>query len=180
MELNSKRRFLLVANGVAGSAAAAAVAYPFAWSMKPSAKARAAGAPVEVDIDKIELGMMITVEWRGKPVWIVHRTQEMIDSLPKIEQSNGGSPIEIATCSQPMRAITDVRSRTSTWSWSAYVPIWAVLRRQKLVAGTDSGLGGDWPGGFYCPAMARNSIWRAAFSKGCRRPPISRFRRIPT
>jgi ubiquinol-cytochrome c reductase iron-sulfur subunit len=149
-ELNSKRRFLLIANGVAGGVATAAVAYPFAWSMKPSAKARAAGAPVEVDIDKIEPGMMITVEWRGKPVWIVHRTREMIDSLPKIEQSladpQSKSPMQPAYAREHGRAIKD--------EYLVLVGICTHLGcspSQKLEAGADSGLGGDWPGGFYCP-----------------------------
>jgi ubiquinol-cytochrome c reductase iron-sulfur subunit len=149
-ELNSKRRFLLVANGVVGGTAAVAVAYPFAMSMKPSAKARAAGAPVEVDIDKIEPGMMITVEWRGKPVWIVHRTKEMIESLPKIEQSladpQSKSPMQPSYARDHGRAIKD--------EYLVLVGICTHLGcspSQKLEAGADSGLGGDWPGGFYCP-----------------------------
>jgi len=66
--------------------ASVAVAVPFVASMNPSARARAAGAPVEVDLSKVEPGMMVTVEWRGQPVWVVHRTREMIDSLPKLDE----------------------------------------------------------------------------------------------
>ena len=80
-----KRRFLIATTSVVGGIGGAAAIVPFAMSMAPSARARAAGAPVEVDISKIEPGMMITVEWRGKPVWIVHRTPEMLASLPKID-----------------------------------------------------------------------------------------------
>ncbi|HKB81741.1 MAG TPA: ubiquinol-cytochrome c reductase iron-sulfur subunit N-terminal domain-containing protein, partial [Burkholderiales bacterium] len=63
-----KRRFLVATTSVMGGVAGVAVAVPFVMSMTPSARARAAGAPVEQDISKIEPGMMITVEWRGKPV----------------------------------------------------------------------------------------------------------------
>ena len=77
----SKRKFLIAATSVAGGAAAAAVAVPFVTSMLPSERAKAAGAPVEADISKIEPGSMITVEWRGKPVWIVNRSQAMLDAL---------------------------------------------------------------------------------------------------
>src|SRR6185369_17328363 len=80
-----KRRFLIATTGVMGGIGGGVTIVPFAMSMSPSARARAAGAPVEVDISKVETGMMITIEWRGKPVWIVHRTPEMLASLPKID-----------------------------------------------------------------------------------------------
>ena len=74
-----KRRFLVAATSVAGGVAAGAAAvYPFAASMLPSERARAAGAPVEADISALAPGEMQTVEWRGKPVWIVRRTKEML------------------------------------------------------------------------------------------------------
>ena len=79
----SKRRFLIAATSALGGVAAAGVAVPLVMSMMPSARAKAAGAPVEVDISKIEPGMLLTVEWRGKPVWIVNRTPEMLDLLGK-------------------------------------------------------------------------------------------------
>src|SRR5258706_5643815 len=76
-----KRRLLVVATSAAGAVAAAGVAAPFIASWFPSAKALAAGAPVEVDISKMESGQQITVEWRGKPVWILRRTPPMIAKL---------------------------------------------------------------------------------------------------
>jgi len=78
-----KRRFLILATAAAGGAAAGAVAVPFVASWFPSAKALAAGAPVEVDISKIEAGQQVTVEWRGKPVWVMRRTPEMLAQLDK-------------------------------------------------------------------------------------------------
>jgi ubiquinol-cytochrome c reductase iron-sulfur subunit len=80
----SKRRFLVAATTVVGGIGAGFAAVPFILSMQPSAKAQAAGAPVEVDISKIEPGEKITVEWRGKPVWIVKRTQENLDDLASV------------------------------------------------------------------------------------------------
>ncbi|MCH8501267.1 MAG: ubiquinol-cytochrome c reductase iron-sulfur subunit [Aliidiomarina sp.] len=77
-----RRRFLTVATSVVGGAGVVGAAVPFIASWNPSAKARIAGAPVEVKIDKIEPGQLVRVEWRGAPVWVIRRTQEMLDSLP--------------------------------------------------------------------------------------------------
>ena len=76
-----RRRFLTVATAVVGGAGAVAVAVPFLKSWNPSAKAKAAGAPVEVNISKLEPGQMMRVEWRGKPVWVVRRTPEILAEL---------------------------------------------------------------------------------------------------
>src|SRR4051794_4652690 len=81
----AKRRFLLGATTVVGGIGAVATAAPFLISLAPSERARAAGAPVEVDIGKIEPGQKIDVEWRGKVVWIVHRTSQMLENLPKMD-----------------------------------------------------------------------------------------------
>ena len=78
-----KRRFLVAATAAAGGVATVAVATPFVMSMLPSERAKAAGAPVEVDVSKVAPGSMITVEWRGKPVWIVSLTPEMGATLGK-------------------------------------------------------------------------------------------------
>jgi len=79
-----KRRFLLGATGVVGGLGAAAAALPFVMSFFPSERAKAAGAPVEVDIGKLEPGQKIDVEWRGKVVWLINRTPEMLATLPKL------------------------------------------------------------------------------------------------
>ncbi|MDW6018024.1 ubiquinol-cytochrome c reductase iron-sulfur subunit [Vibrio plantisponsor] len=78
---NSRRRFLTATTAVVGGLGAAAVAVPFIKSWNPSAKAKAAGAPVEVDVSKLEEGQMVRVEWRGKPVWVVRRSQTIVDAL---------------------------------------------------------------------------------------------------
>ncbi len=80
---NSKRTWL-IASSCAGVVGGAAVAVPFVSSFQPSERARAAGAPVEVDIGSIKPGEMLTVEWRGKPVWIMRRTPEELAALPTL------------------------------------------------------------------------------------------------
>lgn len=80
---NGRRRFLTVATAVVGGAGAACVAVPFLKSWNPSAKAKAAGAPVEVNISKLESGQLMRVEWRGKPVWIVRRSDAILAELDK-------------------------------------------------------------------------------------------------
>ena len=82
---NKRRRLLTIATAGVGALGAAGLAVPFAGSLTPSEKAKAAGAPVEVDISKIEPGQQITVEWRGKPVWIISRTPELLELLPSVD-----------------------------------------------------------------------------------------------
>ncbi len=79
-----RRRFLVAATSVVGGAGVVALAAPFVASLQPSARAQAAGAPVEVNVSQIEPGQRISVGWRGRPVWVVRRTPEMLDLLPGI------------------------------------------------------------------------------------------------
>lgn len=133
-----------------GGAAGAAVAVPFVLSMTPSARARAAGAPIEVDISKVEPGMMITVEWRGKPVWIVHRTPEMLASLPKIDG-------EVADPKSSVKQQPDYAKNEARSIKPEYLVLVGICTHlgcspsQKLAAGTSEGMGDSWPGGFFCP-----------------------------
>ena len=82
---SGRRKFLTLTTGVVGAVGAAAVAVPFVKSWSPSEKAKAAGAPVSVDISKIQPGQLIRVEWRGKPVWVVSRTQKVIEELTTLD-----------------------------------------------------------------------------------------------
>lgn len=145
-----KRRFLLAATSVAGGVAGVAVAVPFVASMNPSARARAAGAPVEVDLSKVEAGMMVTVEWRGQPVWVVHRTREMIDSLHQLD-----SVVADPKSSMPMQPeYAKNEARSIKPEYLVLVGICTHLGcspSQKLAPGAESGLGEEWPGGFFCP-----------------------------
>jgi ubiquinol-cytochrome c reductase iron-sulfur subunit len=146
----SKRRLLLGATSVVGALGAAFVATPFLTSMAPSARARAAGAPVEVDISKLEPGMMVTVEWRGRPVWIIHRTKEMLEALPgasdKVADPQSSQPLQPEYAKNGTRSIKpDIAVLVGICTHLGCSP------SAKMMIGPDSGLGADWPGGFYCP-----------------------------
>lgn len=145
----SRRRFLTAATTVVGGVGAAFVAVPFISSMQPSARAAAAGAPVEADISKLEPGQMIRVKWRGKPVWIVSRTQEMLDGLatlddklrdPASDESVQPAYAKNATRSVKPEIFLAVGICTHLGCSPTYRPD---------VAPAD--LGADWIGGFFCP-----------------------------
>lgn len=144
-----KRRFLIAATAAMGGVAAATIAVPFVSSMLPSERAKAAGAPVEADIGKIEPGAMITVEWRGNPVWIVNRTQEMLDMLAKHDDQLSDPMSEVAS-QQP--AYCDNPARSIKSNLAVLVGICTHLGcspSPKLQPNGD--MGADWPGGFFCP-----------------------------
>src|SRR3989442_6036474 len=81
----AKRRFLLGATTAVGTVGVIAFEVPYGMTFGPSERAKAAGVPVDVDISKLELGQQINVEWRRKVVWVIHRTKEMLDGLPKLD-----------------------------------------------------------------------------------------------
>ncbi|MDP2832937.1 MAG: ubiquinol-cytochrome c reductase iron-sulfur subunit [Pseudomonadota bacterium] len=146
----SKRRFLVIMASAAGGAATLAVTAPLVMSMMPSARAKAAGAPVEVDISKIEPGMLLAVEWRGKPVWVVNRSKEMLDLMAKHDGKLTDSASENAAqqpdyCKNPHRSIKP-----------EYLIVVGICTHlgcsptfRKEVGPAD--LGSDWPGGWFCP-----------------------------
>lgn len=145
-----RRKFLVAASTAVGGVAAVGVAVPLVMSMMPSARAKAAGAPVEVDISKIEPGMMLTVEWRGKPVWIVNRTKEMLTLLAnhdgQLTDPNSEQPQQPVYCKNANRSIKP--------EYLVTVGICTHLGcspTEKLQAGADGGMATDWPGGFFCP-----------------------------
>jgi ubiquinol-cytochrome c reductase iron-sulfur subunit len=145
-----KRRMLVIATSIAGGTAGIASAIPFAMSMAPSARARAAGAPVEVDISRLEPGMMVTAEWRGQPVWIIHRTRKMLETLPELDVDMADPRSELPM--QPDYAQNEQRSIKP--EYLVLIGICTHLGcspSQKLQPGAESGLGHDWPGGFFCP-----------------------------
>jgi ubiquinol-cytochrome c reductase iron-sulfur subunit len=164
----SKRKFLIAATSVVGGVAAAGVAVPLVMSMLPSARAKAAGAPVEVDISKVEPGMLLTVEWRGKPVWIVNRTQEMLDMLskhddqladPKSEMPQQPDYCKNATRSLKPEMLVAVGICTHLGCSPTY---------RKDIGAAD--LGTDWPGGFFCPCHGSRFDLAARVYKGVPAP----------
>ena len=151
-EVDLKRRRLLVfATSVAGGIAAAATAVPFVASMMPSQRAKAAGAPVEVDISKVEPGMLLAVEWRGKPVWVVNRTPEMLDLLSRHDSSlrdpASEESVQPAYCKNPRRSINNKPMLIAT---GICTHLGCSPTYRKDIGAADLG-GADWPGGFFCP-----------------------------
>lgn len=144
------RRTLLLATTGAGVVAAAASTIPFVASLTPSERARAAGAPVEADVSKLAAGEMMTVEWRGKPVWILRRTPEMLAVLEGHEHRLADPRSE-----EPQQPdYTSNRHRSIHPEFLVVVGICTHLGcspSEKFAPGAESGMGDDWPGGFLCP-----------------------------
>jgi ubiquinol-cytochrome c reductase iron-sulfur subunit len=143
------RRSLIVATSAVGAVAGVAAAVPFVASMWPSERARAAGAPVEVDLTKIAPGSLEVVEWRGKPVWIIRRTKEMLDSL-KAAESRLSDPASKAS-EQPKYAANEYRSQKPEVMVMVGVCTHLGCSPQLKSAEAKAEMGADWPGGFYCP-----------------------------
>lgn len=148
-EVNLNKRNFLIATSAVGAIGVASVAVPFVTSMTPSERAKAAGAPVEVDISKIEPGSILTAEWRGQPVWIIHRTYEMTAQLTKNNEQLSDPMCEVAS-QQPIYVQNADRSIKP--NIGVVVGICTHLGcspSAKLQAGGDMGDG--WVGGFFCP-----------------------------
>ena len=145
-----KRRFLTNATTVVGSIGAIAVTIPFISSLSPSAKARAAGAPVEVDISKLEVGQLLTIEWRGKPVFVFRRSEESLSALANLK-TELRDPHSEELSQQPSYCKNDLRSIRQ--DLMVLVGICTHLGcaptyRPELAP---EDLGPDWQGGFFCP-----------------------------
>jgi ubiquinol-cytochrome c reductase iron-sulfur subunit len=144
------RRRLLVTTAAIGTVGGAVVATPFIKSMLPSERAKAAGAPVEVDISKLGPGEMMTVEWRGKPVWIINRTDEQLASLKKTD-SEVSDPKSLKQM-QPKSCQNETRSiKPNLLVAVGICTHLGCSPTDKFKTGAESGLGADWPGGFICP-----------------------------
>ena len=143
------RRRLIVVTSVVGGAASLGAAVPFAASMWPSERARAAGAPVEIDISHIAPGELAVFEWRGKPVWVIRRTKEMLASLKAVE-GRLSDPASKAS-EQPRYAENEYRSAKPEIMVMEGVCTHLGCSPQLKGAEAKAEMGGDWAGGFYCP-----------------------------
>lgn len=149
-EINQgRRRFLTLATAGAGGLAAAGVAAPLVASFFPSEKAKAAGAAVEIDISKIESGQMLTAGWRGKPIWVVNRTEQQLKDLPTLDGNLVDPKSE--TEQQPANCQNDVRSiKPQIWvAVGICTHLGCSPTYRPDLAPAD--LGADWKGGFFCP-----------------------------
>ncbi|HWK59788.1 MAG TPA: ubiquinol-cytochrome c reductase iron-sulfur subunit [Eoetvoesiella sp.] len=134
-----------------GGVAGVATAVPFVGSFAPSEKARAAGAPVEVDISSIPPGQMITVEWRGKPVWIVHRTKAQLEGI-KHDDALVADPNSDRPGFTPSFAKNEYRSRKPEYLVVVGICTHLGCSPTPHLAAVDGpGLPSPWEGGFLCP-----------------------------
>ena len=145
-----KRRFVLTATTVAATGAATAVAgVPFVVSMMPSERAKAAGAPVEVDISKLEPGQKMIVEWRGKPVWIVRRTPDML-KMVKADEERVADPASKRS-EQPKYAANEFRSLKPEYLVLIGICTHLGCSPVDRMAPEPQPFESNWNGGFYCP-----------------------------
>jgi ubiquinol-cytochrome c reductase iron-sulfur subunit len=148
-QVDQDKRNFLIATSAVGALGCAAVAVPFVKSMTPSERAKAAGAPVEVDISKIQPGTMMTAEWRGQPVWIINRTDEMTAELAKHNDQLSDPGCDV-TSQQPVYCKN--ASRSIKPNIAVVVGICTHLGcspTEKMKSGGD--MGANWTGGFFCP-----------------------------
>jgi ubiquinol-cytochrome c reductase iron-sulfur subunit len=145
----SRRYFLTAATAVTGGVGLAATAVPFVASFKPSARAQALGAPVEVDISRLEPGGLIKVEWRGRAIYVVRRTQEMLgrldSSLSALRDPDSEESVQPDYAQNSTRSLRpELLVVEGVCTHLGCAPI----ERFELAP---ADLGPDWVGGFYCP-----------------------------
>ncbi len=145
-----RRRILTGAATAVGGVGVAYMAVPFVMSMDPSLKAQAAGAPIDVDVSKLKVGQLMTVEWRGKPIWILRRNQEILDRMKELNdmlrdpESNELSQ-QPHYAKNPYRAIKpEIMVMEGICTHLGCAPTY-----RPEIAPAD--LGAKWKGGFFCP-----------------------------
>lgn len=151
--IDSSKRTWLIATSCAGAVGTVATAIPFASSIQPSERAKAAGASIEVDISGVKPGEKITVEWRGKPVWIIRRTPEQVAALAKVEgqladPKSERKPSELT----PEYARNQARSiKPEIFVGVGICSHLGCSPSDKFQPGAQPSLPDDWAGGFLCP-----------------------------
>jgi ubiquinol-cytochrome c reductase iron-sulfur subunit len=148
----SRRTWIAITCG-AGAVGGVAAAIPFVSSFAPSERARAAGAPVQVDISTIKPGEKLTVEWRGKPVWVIRRTPEQLEAMKKLDTQLADP--------QSQRKPSELTPAYARNEWRSIKPEFMVAvgicthlgcsPSEKFQAGPQPSLPDDWQGGFLCP-----------------------------
>ena len=148
-KIDNTRRNLIVATTAVAGAAGAGIAIPFAWSFWPSERAKAAGAPVEADISNLAPGELQVVEWRGKPVWIMRRTKEMLDAVKKSDDKVTDPRSEVPL--QPEYAKNEYRSIKPEILVLVGICSHLGCSPQQKTSEAKGEMGADWAGGFLCP-----------------------------
>jgi len=167
-KVDKTRRNLVVATSVVGGAASVGAAVPFVASMWPSERARAAGAPVDVDVSRIPPGELAVIEWRGKPVWVLRRTKEMIESLKAVEPRL--SDPQSKASEQPKYAQNEYRSASPELLVLVGVCTHLGCSPQEKPAEAKAEMGADWLGGFYCPCHGSKFDFAGRVFKGSPAP----------
>ncbi|MDD4888278.1 MAG: ubiquinol-cytochrome c reductase iron-sulfur subunit [Thiomonas sp.] len=150
--MDSKRRTWLIATGCAGCVAAGGAAVPFVDSLAPSAKARAEGGPVDVDISTLRPSEKMTILWRGQPVWILHRSPAMLESLNETQALVADPDSKRTAFPTPAWAQTQWRSIKKE-----YLVVVGICTHlgcspvDRFTPGPQPSLPSDWDGGFLCP-----------------------------
>ncbi|MBE7417973.1 MAG: ubiquinol-cytochrome c reductase iron-sulfur subunit [Ideonella sp.] len=147
----ARRNWVMITCG-AGAVGGVATAVPFVASFTPSERAKAAGAPVEVDISGLQPGEKMTVEWRGKPVWILRRTPEQLASLKKTDAEVADPNSERKTYPIPPYAKNEYRSlKPEVLVLVGICPHLGCSPSDKFIPGPQPSLPDNWEGGFLCP-----------------------------
>jgi ubiquinol-cytochrome c reductase iron-sulfur subunit len=145
-----RRRFLTAATCVVGAAGAVGIAVPFVGSWNPSAKAKAAGAPVKADIGKLEPGQMVVVEWRGKPVYVVNRTDAQLAELPNLNDLLKDPDSLVSEQPAYIKGIDRSILPNLLVIVGLCTHLGCAPKFRPEVGAADLG-GKDWQGGFFCP-----------------------------
>ena len=151
--IDSSKRTWIITSACAGAVGGVATAVPFVSTFQPSERAKAAGAAVEVDISALKPGEKLTVEWRGKPVWIIKRTPEQLAELPKLDSQLADPKSE--------RKPSELTPEYARNEWRSIKPEILVAvgicthlgcsPTDKFTPGPQPSLPDDWKGGFLCP-----------------------------
>lgn len=151
--VDAGKRTWLIASGCVGAVGGISAAIPFVSSFQPSEKARAAGAAVEADISALKPGEKMTVEWRGKPVWIVRRTPEQLAALPKLDADLA----DPASARNPGELTPEYARNGARSIKPEYLVVVGICSHlgcspsEKFQAGPQPSLPDNWVGGFLCP-----------------------------
>ncbi len=150
-EHDAQRRSMVLLTAAAGAVAATGVAIPLVSSFAPSERALGMGAAVEADVSDIAPGAVKTVEWRGKPVWVMRRTPEMLASLPLLD-SQLVDPASKVESQQPIYAQNAHRSIKPEFMVTVGICTHLGCSPTSVPAGSvNPSVGADWKGGFFCP-----------------------------
>lgn len=167
-KVDKTRRNLVVATSVVGGAASVGAAIPFVTSMWPSERAKAAGAPVQLDISGMAPGELRVVEWRGKPVWVLRRTPQMLESIKQSDPRLSDPKSEVPQ--QPEYAANEYRSRKPEVMVVVGVCTHLGCSPKEKTAADKAEMGPDWLGGFYCPCHGSKFDFAGRVYKGVPAP----------